>query len=208
MYLRNKKGFTLIELLVVIAIIGVLSSVVLASLNTARAKARDAFRPSSLEQVRNALELYASDNNESYPSTGSMNNVFMDPGCSPLSPGNGEQITANWVPGLTPKYISKLPADPHPTDAVGHGSIVSCFMYSSDGKHYILSAWDTVETGPQTNRMYSIFGFREPGYDVQDAACIYNLYYFLSTGFYPIDAYSYTLTNMTASDMGDCNNAS
>lgn len=61
------KGFTLIELLVVIAIISILSSVVFASLNSARAKARDARRLSDLHQIRNALELYASDNNGAYP---------------------------------------------------------------------------------------------------------------------------------------------
>lgn len=52
------KGFTLIELLVVIAIIGILSSVVLASLNTARAKARDVKRLSDMHQMQVALELY------------------------------------------------------------------------------------------------------------------------------------------------------
>lgn len=53
--LKTKKGFTLIELLVVIAIIGILSSVVLASLNTARQKARDSVRMSDLRQVQIAL---------------------------------------------------------------------------------------------------------------------------------------------------------
>ena len=47
---KQSTGFTLIELLVVIAIIGVLSSVVLASLNTARARARDAERLSNLRE--------------------------------------------------------------------------------------------------------------------------------------------------------------
>lgn len=59
--MRNKqrqKGFTLIELLVVIAVIGILASVVLASLNSARAKARDAKRVSELKAVSTALELY------------------------------------------------------------------------------------------------------------------------------------------------------
>lgn len=63
---KSKKGFTLIELLVVIAIIGVLASVVLASLNTARRKSRDARRLADIKQIQVALELYFDANGE-YP---------------------------------------------------------------------------------------------------------------------------------------------
>ena len=66
MNMNKQKGFTLIELLVVIAIIGILSSVVLASLNSARTKARDAKRVSDLKQVQLALEMFY-DDNSSYP---------------------------------------------------------------------------------------------------------------------------------------------
>ena len=53
-----RRGFTLIELLVVIAIIGILSSVVLASLNTARNKGADAATKSNLASLRAQAELY------------------------------------------------------------------------------------------------------------------------------------------------------
>jgi len=55
---NKQNGFTLIELLVVIAIIGILSSVVLASVSNSRAKARDARRKSDLSEIKTALELY------------------------------------------------------------------------------------------------------------------------------------------------------
>ncbi len=60
----KNKGFTLIELLVVIAIIGILSSVVLASLNTARGKGRDAAIKQNLSGIRTEAEIYYDTNNQ------------------------------------------------------------------------------------------------------------------------------------------------
>lgn len=61
--MKKNKGFTLIELLVVIAIIGILSSVVLASLNTARDKGNDAAIKSNLANIRAQAEIYYDDIN-------------------------------------------------------------------------------------------------------------------------------------------------
>lgn len=69
--MKRQQGFTLIELLVVIAIIGILSSVVLASLNTARDKGEDAAVKSNLNNIRAQAELV-------YDDDGSYDNVCAD----------------------------------------------------------------------------------------------------------------------------------
>ena len=63
---RSYKGFTLIELLVVIAIIGLLSTLAVVALNSARQRSRDAKRVADIRQVQTALELGFSETGE-YP---------------------------------------------------------------------------------------------------------------------------------------------
>jgi general secretion pathway protein G len=58
---KKNSGFTLIELLVVIAIIGILSTLAVVALNSARQKSRDAKRVADVKQIQTALELYFAD---------------------------------------------------------------------------------------------------------------------------------------------------
>jgi type II secretion system protein G len=89
--MKTKRGFTLIELLVVIAIIGILASVVLASLNSARQKARDARRVADLRELQLALEFYADANNGQYPSLA---------GDNAASTSLASLVTAGYIPQI------------------------------------------------------------------------------------------------------------
>ncbi len=98
------RGFTLIELLVVIAIIGVLSTLVLLQLGTARSRSRDAKRIADVSQLRSAVELFYDDNG-SYPADITtayigdyMTNVPSDPLISTLLYG----YTSNAAAGAEP----------------------------------------------------------------------------------------------------------
>ena len=118
-----KKGFTLIELLVVISIISLLSSVVLASLNVARLKGREAQRMANVKNLESALELYY-DANGNYPAH------------NPLATYDLAYIG----PALAP-YLINIPSDPlGPSAAWGYAASGNTYMlrvYSET----ITSAW-------------------------------------------------------------------
>ncbi|MEK7510756.1 MAG: type II secretion system protein [Patescibacteria group bacterium] len=84
------RGFTLIELLVVIAIIGILSSVVLASLNTARNKGADAAIKSNLSAARAEAEIYYDSKNNAYTSSVAPTSVCAATGANVI----GDSVTA------------------------------------------------------------------------------------------------------------------
>ena len=120
---RREGGFTLIELLVVVAIIGLLSSIALIALISARQKSRNAKRLGDMTQMNTALELYFAAN-KGYPSG-----------------------TGGLPVDLRPEFVNSIPSAPMPPDGacdlLTHGSPVpvgipaNTYYYYPSGPSYL-----------------------------------------------------------------------
>lgn len=141
---RFKLGFTLIELLVVISIISLLSSVVLSSLNSARAKSRDARRKVDIHQIAIGLELY-NVKYGGYPwdSTGGWEQT-----CKTTTNDIGKIVTEG--------FISSLPCDPLNTGSVGSGY---GYYFDPNGG----AGGGACEAGPQTCSQFCLWATLENG---------------------------------------------
>ncbi len=101
----KRRAFTLVELLVVISIIGLLSTIAMASMSSARARSRDAKRIADLKAVRVALEAYGIDNG-AYPTCGQ---ACVATYCDCTTVGWGGSFTAMEI---KPNYMATIPTDP------------------------------------------------------------------------------------------------
>jgi prepilin-type N-terminal cleavage/methylation domain-containing protein len=154
----RKKGFTLVELLVVISIIGLLASVVLATISTARRHVRDNSRLSDMKSIELALELYWQANNV-YPGTTAQygENTAGSPSCGGWDvsfddkDGDGILFIDPLVEG---GFISKVPVDPQNTGACGVNGQAPSYAYylynagtsgcdPAKGRFFVLGIRDT-----------------------------------------------------------------
>lgn len=156
----NKKGFTLIELLIVIAIIGILASVVLGSLNTARTKATDAAIKSNLTNLRGAASIWYDDNAQVYASAGneyasscptgaSFGNIFAD---TKLFSGVKEAYTKAGSASLSRCVASAttwaVAVQLKTSDGVGGVPDAWCVDSVGSSRSYTYAGAETIADGP------------------------------------------------------------
>ncbi len=130
---KNKKGFTLIELLVVISIIGLLSTLAMVALKSAREKARDVKRLADINQLQKALDLYY-DKYNTFPVSGNCGATSPNSGwCNSIQSLSSGYWVRNGASNLS-EFLGKDPVDPKPASSpnwapVGGGT----YFYFSSG---------------------------------------------------------------------------
>jgi prepilin-type N-terminal cleavage/methylation domain-containing protein len=137
-FMNKKRGFTLIELLVVIAIIGILSSLVLSSLNISRKKGNDAKVKSQFRQLMTASQLYFENNGNYGVSTNSCGSgMFADNSISQLLSGlaNGSpscvSIGSEYAVSI-PLLVQSSGANHWCVDSTGHSRAINSVLTAGD----------------------------------------------------------------------------
>lgn len=201
---KQKNGFTIVELLIVIVVIAILAAITIVAYNGIQTRTKNSSTQAAISQLQRQVEAYAAETG-SFPSTGSLGNVYTDSNCG-FSPDDNGQESADWIPGLRARFGTVLPQSSF--GDTGRSGAGGCYMYASNGTQYIITAWNAKYGGPSTDGLYRRLGFRE----VYSGFTAANTYYCnhngaiggLSGGVYTAtsDYYKYSYT---ASNISDCN---
>ncbi len=166
----SSRGFTIIELLVVIAIIGILSTVILVSVNGARERGRDAKRIAQVQQIAKATDLYLANHNYAVPHCSSPG---YSGGCDISDVGGAPAFIDSSLDGtfmeylIADGYISETPNDPLNQSPYAYYHASGEFPNGS-GKQYIY-AIGTILENPNNPALLS-------SYHVPELAHIPNFY--------------------------------
>lgn len=195
---KKAHGFTIVELLIVIVVIAILAAISIVAYTGIQSRARDTTRQSDISQVQKLVQAYYAIHG-SYPvTTSSMSTSGVTTARTDSNCYSGTQ-SADWVPGLDTTLPQSIPN----TNKGVNGNSTGCYIYISDGTSYIISAWNNIDSGPQTSTMYRRIGVREAAlfnsnfYICNHTGAIGGILsgtYSASRDYYK---HSYTLTNIT-----------
>jgi prepilin-type N-terminal cleavage/methylation domain-containing protein len=160
-YLRRTAGLTLIEIMVGVAIVSILAAIVVVRATKATPTARDAKRKMDLTMIKAALDAYY-EVHGAVPMTGPGVYYSSEPGDNK---DNGLNNDGQWIPGLAPDFIRKLPRDPSGGQSKNPACVPvykNAYLYTSyDGKHYKLLA----HCGPEGLMLPGVIFADDPFYD-------------------------------------------
>lgn len=195
-------GLTIVEVLIIIVVLGILCTIAIVSYRGVQMQAEDFKRQDAVKSVETRVEAYAAQHAGVYPATTTNVpanwkpvDVRTDANCF-----NGS-AQSDWIPG-----IDGLPQSTANTGAAaGVDGSAGCYLYASDGNHYVLSAWNMI-ANPHTNpSYYRRLGFRpfQTATSTQFYSCNANVIGGASGGYDITKDYykhSYTISNIEDCD--------
>lgn len=162
--MTQRRGFTLVELLVVIAVVGLLISVLLPALGSARAAARGAQSASNMRQIVTAFMAYATDYNQKFPT---ILEGITDPETDKL---NMHWYDENRIGQFLPQFDeSNLEPTNPKNNTVGGGVFVSP-SHTQGGRSYTMNFWGaSAASYQQIGSNPDRFNYFKPGNNPLDA---------------------------------------